>query len=160
MLQKLHSHNKLTWNGCEKTHIPTLDGPKWGQYVTAIQSAFWIFNCYDVVKGEILTPTPNLTYDLLVKPTVPPAQASAADLAAYNAAKAVWNKKNGEALGLMQATVLPVIWQSYNHYQVAKDPFDALEAKFGKMGGALTYLQLVNMVKIQFTDSTALLSQI
>ena len=120
----------------------------------------WIFDCYDVVKGEILTPTPNLTFDLLVKPVVPPAQASATNLAIYNTAKAVWNKKNAQALGLMQATVSPVIWQSYNHYGVAKDLFDALEAKFGKVGGASTYLQLVNMVKIQFTDLTDLLSQI
>ena len=70
------------------------------------------------------------------------------------------NKKNGQALGLMQATVLPVVWQDYNHYGVANDLFDALEAAFGKAGGASTYLQLVNMVKIQFTNSTDLLSQI
>ena len=144
----------------KKLNIPTLDSPNWGQYVTAIQSAFRIFNCYDVVKGEILTPTPNLTYDLLVKPAVPPAQASATDLATYTTAKAVWNKKNGQALGLMQATVSPVVWQDYNHYSVAKDLFNALEAAFGKVGGALTYLQLVNMVKIQFTNSMDLLSQI
>ena len=118
----------------KKLNISTLDGPNWGQYVTAIQSAFQIFDCYDVVKWEILTPTPNLTYDLLVKPTVPPTQASAADLATYNTTKAVWNKKNGQALGLMQATVSPVVWQDYNHYSVVKDLFSALEATFGKAG--------------------------
>ena len=131
----------------KKLNIPTLDGPNWGQYVTAIQAAFWIFDCYDVVKGEILTPAPNLTYDLLVKPAVPPVQVSTADLATYNAAKAVWNK-NGQALGLMKATVSPVVWQDYNHYGVAKDLFDALEVTFRKARGASTYLQLVNMVKI------------
>ena len=93
----------------KKLNIPTLDGPNWGQYVTALQAAFQIFNCYNVVKGEILTPAPNPTYDLLVKPMVPPTQASAPDLATYNATKAVWNKKNGQALGLMQATVSPVV---------------------------------------------------
>ena len=108
----------------------------------------------------MLTPAPNLTYDLLSKPAVPPTQALAADLATYNAAKAVWNKKNGQPLGLMQATVSPVVWQDYNHYGVAKDLFNALEAAFGKAGGASTYLQLVNMVKIQFTDLMDLLSQI
>ena len=36
----------------------------------------------------------------------------------------------------------------------------ALETTYGQAGGALTYLQLVNLVKIQFTDSTDLLSQI
>ena len=107
-----------------------------------------------------MTPTPNLMYDLLVKPMVPPQGASAADLAAYQTVKVVWNKKNGQALGLMQSTVSSVIWQDYNHIGVAKDLFDALEATFGKAGGALTYLQLVNMVKIQFTDLTDLLSQI
>ena len=87
-------------------------------------------------------------------------QASATDLATYNATKTVWNKKNVQALGLMQATVSPVIWQDYNHYGVAKDLFNALEATFGKAGEASTYLQLVNMVKIQFTNLMDLLSQI
>ena len=96
----------------------------------------------------------------MVKPTVPPQGAYAADLTTYQTAKAVWNKKNGQALGLMQSTVSDIIWQDYNHIGVAKDLFDALEAAFGKAGGASTYLQLVNMVKIPFTDSTDLLSQI
>ena len=117
-------------------------------------------DCYDVLEGEILTPPPNTTYDLLIKPTQPPAQASAADVAIHNAAKAVWNKKNAQALGLMQARVLPVIWQNYVQYGVAKDLFDALEIAFGKAGGALTYLQLVNMVKILFTNGAELLLQI
>ena len=99
-------------------------------------------------------------YDLLVKPMVPPTQASATNLAAYQTVKVVWNKKNGQALGLMQSTVLSVIWQDYNHISVAKDLFDALETTFGKVGGASTYLQLVNMVKLQFTNSMDLLSQI
>ena len=60
----------------------------------------------------------------------------------------------------MQATVLPVVWQDYNHYGVPKDLFNALEATFGKVGGASIYLQLVNMVKIQFTNLMDLLSQI
>ena len=94
-----------------------------------------------------------------MKPAVPPAHTSAANLATYTSIKAVWNK-NGQVFHLMQSTVSPVVWQDYKHYSVAKDLFDALEAAFGKVGGALTYLQLVNMVKIQFTDSMDLLSQI
>ena len=144
----------------KKLNIPTLDGPNWGNYVTCLQAAFLISDCYNVVKGEILTPNPNPTYDLLVKPTVPPQGASATDLATYQTAKVVWNKTNGQALGLMQSTVSDVIWQDYSHHGVARDLFNALEATFRKVGGALTYLQLVNMVKIQFTDSTDLLSQI
>ena len=35
-----------------------------------------------------------------------------------------------------------------------------LETDFEQAGGASTYLQLVNMVKIEFTDSTELLPQI
>ena len=60
----------------------------------------------------------------------------------------------------MQATISPVIWQNYIQYGVAKDLWDALETEFRKVGGALTYLQLVNMVKIQFTNSMELLPQI
>ena len=124
----------------KKLNIPTLDSPNWGQYIIALQAVAWIIDCYNVIWGEILTQPPNPTYDLLVKPTVPPAQATAANLATYNAVKAVWNKKNTQALGLMQATVSPVIWQDYNHHGVAKDLFDTLEAAFRKAGGTLTYL--------------------
>ena len=119
----------------KKLNIPTLDGPNWGQFDIHLQAAARILDCYNVLRGEILTPTPNHTYDLLAKPTHPGAQAPAADLATYNAAKAVWNKRNAQALGLIQATVSPVIWQNYVQYSVAKDLFDALEAEFGKVGG-------------------------
>ena len=144
----------------KKLNVPTLKGPNWGEYVPKLQAAFRIFDCWDIVKGEILTPAPNLTYDLLAKPSAPPANVSAADHTTFQAAKAVWNKKNGQALGPTQMSVSAVVWQDYNQHGVAKDLYNALEATFRKAGGALTYLQLVNMVKIQFTNSTDLLSQI
>ena len=56
--------------------------------------------------------------------------------------------------------VSAVIWQDYSQHGIAKDLYNALEAAFGKVGGASMYLQLVNMVKIQFTDLMDLLSQI
>ena len=43
----------------KKLNIPTLEGPNWGKYAPKLQAAFWIFDCWDVVKGEILTPAPN-----------------------------------------------------------------------------------------------------
>ena len=97
---------------------------------------------------------------MLAKPSAPPANVSAADHAIYQTVKAVWNKKNGQALGLMQTTVSAIIWQDYIQCGIAKDLYNALETAFRKAGGALTYLQLVNMVKIQFTNSMDLLSQI
>ena len=100
----------------KKLNIPKLDGPNWGQFVIHLQAAARILDCYNVLRGEILTPPPNPTYDLLAKPTHPGVQASTTDLMTYNAVKAVWNKKNAQALSLMQATVLPVIWQNYAQY--------------------------------------------
>ena len=79
-----------------------------------------------------MTPPPNPTFNLLVKPIHPGVQASATNLATYNAAKAIWNKENAQALGLMQATVSPVIWETYAQYDIAKDLFDALETQFRK----------------------------
>ena len=87
-----------------------------------------------------MTAAPNPTYDLLSKPTQPPQGAAVADTAAYIAAKAVWIKKNGQALGIMQATVAPVIWQDYVHHGIEKDLFDTLETAFRQVGGASTYL--------------------
>ena len=111
------------------------------------------------MRGEVLTINPT-TYDLLVKPTPIAATATATKIAAYTMAKVAWSKKNTQGLGLMKATVSPVIWQEYRHLSTTKELLDALETTFGAAGGALTYLQLVNMVKIQFTDSTDLLPQI
>ena len=144
----------------KKLNVPTLEGPNWGEYAPKLQAAFRIFNCWDVVKGEILTPPPNQIYNLLAKPTALPANTSAADHATYQAMKAIWNKKNGQALGLMQTTVSAVIGQNYATYGIPKDVYNALDTAYGQAGGASTYLQLVNMAKIQFTDSTDLLSQI
>ena len=93
----------------KKMNIPMLDGPNWGQFSIHLQAAACILDIWDVLWGKILTPTPNVTYDLLAKPTPPGAQVSTVDIATYNAAKTVWNKKNAQALGLMQARVFPVI---------------------------------------------------
>ena len=142
----------------KKLNIPTLEGPNWGEYAPKIQATFQIFNCWDVVKGEILTPPPNPMYDLLAKPPALPANASAADHTMYQTAKAVWTKKNTQALGLMQTTIAFVIWQKYETQGVTKDIYNALETAYRQAGGASTYLQLVNLVKIQFTDSMDLLS--
>ena len=60
----------------------------------------------------------------------------------------------------MQTTIATVIWQKYETQGVAKDIYDALKTAYGQAGGALTYLQLVSLVEIQFTDSMDLLSQI
>ena len=103
----------------KKMNIPTLDGPSWGQFSIHLQAAAHILDCWDVLQGEVLGTNPQ-TYDLLVKPTHPGAQASTMDITVYNTAKAVWNKKNAQALGLMQATVLPVIWQNYVQHGIAK----------------------------------------
>ena len=114
----------------KKMNIPTLKGPNWGEYAPKLQATFCIFDCWGIVKGEILTPPPNLTYDLLAKPSVPPPNASPADHATYQAAKALWNKKNGQALGLMQTTVSAIIWQDYSKHGITKDIHDALETSF------------------------------
>ena len=113
------------------------------------------------MRGNILMPAPNLTRDLLPKPTQPPATATAAKVATYTATKLLWDQKNSQGLGLIQATISNVIWQWYETLPTAKQILDGLETEFGAVGGgAQTYLQLVNMVKIQFTDGTDLLPQI
>ena len=143
-----------------KFHIPTLDGPNWGQGYERFQSSARIINIWDAIRGDILMPVPNLTQDLLAKPMPPTSMPTAAELAIYNTAKMLWGQKNSQGLGLIQATITNVIWQRYKSLSTAKEVLDGLETEFGAVGGAQTYLQLVNMVKIQLTDSTDLLPQI
>ena len=129
-----------------KYHIPTLIGPNWGPWYERIQSTARIINIWDAMRGNILTTTPTTTRDLLVKPTPLTSTYTATELATYNAAKILWDQKNSQGLGLIQATITNVIWQQYENLPTAKEILDGLETKFGAVGGAQTYLQLVNMV--------------
>ena len=63
--------------------IPTLDGPNWGQWLNRIQSTTRILDIWDAMRGEILMPAPNLTRDLLAKPSPPGGNATAAELETY-----------------------------------------------------------------------------
>ena len=143
-----------------KFHIPMLDGPNWGQWYKRFQSSARIINIWDALRGDVLTPVPNLTWDLLVKLSLPTGMPMATKLATYNTAKTLWGQKNSQGLGLIQAMISNVIWQKYESLSTAKEVLDALETEFGAAGGAQTYLQLVNMVKIHITNSTDLLPQI
>ena len=70
-----------------KFKIPTLDGPNWGLWFTHIQLTTRILNIWDVMRGEVLNTVPP-TRDLLAKLSPPVATATAAEIAAYSAAKA------------------------------------------------------------------------
>ena len=118
----------------KKISIPTLDVPNWGLFFIHLQATAHILDCWDVIKGEALGTTPQ-TYDLLETPIHSGAQASQADLTAYNTAKTIWNKKNAQALGLMQATISPVIWQDFVTYGKVKELWGTLETCFRKVGG-------------------------
>ena len=118
-----------------KYHIPQLIGPNWGHWYEQFQSSAQIIMIWEVIRGDVLTPAPNLTQDLLVKPSPLTSMPMAAELATYNAAKSHWSQKNSQGLGLIQATISNVIWQKYESLSTAKEVLDALEAKFGAVGG-------------------------
>ena len=117
-----------------KYHIPQLIGPNWGPWYERIQSTTRIINIWDAMRGNILTPAPNLTRDLRAKPTPLATTASATELATYNTAKILWDQKNSQGLGLIQATIMNVIWQQYENLPTAKEILDGLETEFGAAG--------------------------
>ena len=118
-----------------KFKIPTLDGPNWGQWYEHFQSTTHIIMVWEVIRGDILTPAPNLTRDLLVKPSPLTGTPTAAELATYNTAKSHWSQKNSQSLGLIQATISNVIWQKYESLSTAKEVLDGLETEFEAAGG-------------------------
>ena len=118
-----------------KFRIPTLDGQNWGQWYEHIQSTTRIINIWDAMRGDILTPAPNLTRDLLVNLSPPAGTPTAAELAIYTTAKATWSQKNSQGLGLIQATISNVIWQKYESLSTSKEVLDALDTEFGAAGG-------------------------
>ena len=111
------------------------------------------------MRVNVISTNPTVR-DLLTKPTPLTGTYTATELATYNTAKILWDQKNSQGLGLIQATIMNVIWQWYENLPSAKEILDALKTEFGAAGGAQTYLQLVNMVKIQITDGSDLLPQI
>ena len=91
------------------------------------------------MRGNLITTTSPDTRDLLVKQTPPPAAtATAAQQMACEATKDVWEKKNAQGLGLIQATVSHVIWQKHQTLSTAKEVLNTLETESGKAGGAQT----------------------
>ena len=128
----------------------------WG-YITHLQGAARILDCWDITKGEVSSqPGQPLTFDRLEFPT----SAIFTDAKDLAVTKAAWNKKNAQAMGFIQTTMAPAMWINYAQYSKAHELWTKLETDFRKVGGALPYLQLVNMVKIEFTNLTELLPQI
>ena len=91
------------------------------------------------------------TYSLLTQP-MSQTQTNAALLAEELAS---WNKKNSTALGVIQGKTSSAIWPEFtNHVDVAT-LWTALETKYGKAGGATTYLQVVSLYKVHIVESAS-----
>ena len=140
-----------------KLNINILDGSNWGMWSAQVQSAARILNCWDVIKGEVVVPvTTPPTYQLLARPTAG-TQTNATLLVEELAA---WTKKNSTTLGVIQGKTSPAIWPDFVNHAEAATLWAALETKYGKAGGATTYLQVVSLYKVHMTDSSPLLPQI
>ena len=140
-----------------KLNIDILDGSNWGTWSAQVQSAARILNCWDVIKGEVVVPlTTPPTYQLLVRPTA----ATQTNAALLVEELASWMKKNSTALGVIQGKTSLAIWPDLTNHTEAATLWAALETKYGKAGGATTYLQVVSLYKVHMTDSSPLLSQI
>ena len=96
------------------------------------------------------------TYQMLTRPRVA-TQTNAALLVEELAA---WTKNNSTALGVIQGKTSPAIWPNFVNHAEAATLWAALETKYGKAGGATTYLQVVSLYKVHMTDSSPLLPQI
>ena len=86
------------------------------------------------MRGNVVSLNPTVR-DLLTKPTPLAGTYTPAKLAAYTAAKTIWDQKNSQGLGLIQATITNVIWQQYENLPSAKEILDGLETEFGAAGG-------------------------
>ena len=119
----------------KKLNIPTLDGPNWGTYSTHLQASAQILGFWELIKGEVILGSNPVAYGLLKKPTTGSNTSSHPDPKEYIATKTKWNKWNMGALGLIQATTSPVIWQDFLSYSEAHLLWAKLEKRFRKVGG-------------------------
>ena len=143
-----------------KVTADILDGPNWGTWAVQIQAAARVLNCWSVMKGERIAGVSPPTYDLLLKPVHGNAAGQISDLALFTKSLSEWNKMNSTALGLIQGKLNPALWPDYVDVGDAATFWTRLETKYGKAGGANTYLQFVGMIKQTFSNSSDLLAQI
>ena len=140
-----------------KVTADILDGPNWGTWAVQIQAAARVLNCWSVMKGERIAGVSPPTYDLLLKPVHGNAAGQISDLALFTKSLSEWNKMNSTALGLIQGKLNPALWPDYVDVGDAATFWTHLETKYGKAGGANTYLQFVGMIKQTFSDSSVTL---
>ena len=143
-----------------KVTADILNGPNWGTWAVQIQVAARVLNCWSVIKGERIPGSTLPIYDLLEKPTQCTGQGQISDAALFAKALLEWNKMNLRALGLIQGKLNPALWPDYIDVSDATTFWTQLETKYRKAGGANTYLQFIGMIKMTFSDSADLLSQI
>ena len=143
-----------------KVSADILDGPNWGTWAVQIQVVARVLNCWSVIKGERILGIMPPTYDLLIKSVQGTGAGQISDAALCAKLLFEWNKMNSMALGLIQGKLNPALWPNYIDVGNAATFWTRLETKYGKAGGANTYLQFIGMIKQTFTDSADLLSQI
>ena len=61
---------------------------------------------------------------------------------------AAWTKKYSTVLGVLQGKTSSAIWPEFENHTMADTLWTALENKYGKAGGATTYLQVVSLYKV------------
>ena len=143
-----------------KVTADILNGPNWGTWAVQIQAAARVLNCWSVIKGERILGISPPTYDLLNRPVQGNAAGQISGAALFAKSLFKWNKMNSTALGLIQGKLNLALWPDYVDVRDAATFWTCLETKYGKAGGANTYLQFVGMIKQTFTNSADLLSQI
>ena len=143
-----------------KVTADILNSPNWGTWAVQIQVVARVLNCWSVIKGERIAGTTLPIYDLLTKPTQGTGPRQISDVALFAKVLFEWSKMNSMALGLIQGKLNPALWPDYVDVRDATTFWTRLETKYRKGGGANTNLQFVGIIKMTFSDSTDLLSQI
>ena len=143
-----------------KVSADILDGPNWGTWAVQIQAVARVLNCWAVIKGERIPGITLPTYDLLAKSVQGTGAGQISNATLFAKSLFEWNKMNSTALGLIQGKLNPALWPDYVDVGDAATFWTRLETKYGKAGGANTYLQFVGMIKQTFHDSSDVLSQI
>ena len=129
-----------------KFHIPTLIGPNWGPWYEQIQLTARIINIWDPMRGNIISTTPTVTWDLLVKPTAPTSTYTATKLATYNAAKLFMGSKefprSRSNPGHHHECYLAMVWN------ITKDPRDTSSGM--QPTNTLKFPMMWNSMKLYF----------
>ena len=138
-----------------KAKIEPLNGSNWGKWEQDMTALLRTYEVWNYAKGNILTSASGTTAARTTYITEPDPAIFKEPIDLYRAQE-TWRSRNDKAIGIITWFTLPTLRHLIKGKGTAKECWEILENKYAKAGGAVTYLQVLSLLKSVFTDEDIL----